>query len=114
MKSANYAPVYLAIYPKLADLVRSHGWALAVHGTMGRDFDLIAVPWVTSPITPEEVVESIIKTFAVKPVGWFELKEHNRRVITLSIGYGECFLDLSFTPIVGKYKGAIDWDSKGD
>jgi len=98
VKSANYAPVYLALYPKLADLVRSHGYALAVHGTMGRDFDLIAVPWVTVPSEPERVVEALMSTFRLKPVGWFTWKEHHRRVLTLSIAHGECFLDLSFTP----------------
>lgn len=47
MKPANNAPFYAAgLYPKLADIFRSHGYALAVHGSVGTDFDLIAVPWV--------------------------------------------------------------------
>lgn len=32
MKSANFAPIYLGLYPPLAELVRKHGYALAAHG----------------------------------------------------------------------------------
>ena len=39
------ACVYAAIYPILLPIARTHGYALAVHGSLARDFDLIAVPW---------------------------------------------------------------------
>ena len=46
MKPANRAAVYAAaLYPDLAEIAREHGYALAVHGSLARDFDLIAVPW---------------------------------------------------------------------
>lgn len=38
-------PCYAVMYPALVAIARSHGYALAVHGSMTRDFDLIAVPW---------------------------------------------------------------------
>lgn len=38
MKPPNYAPVYAAaLYPDLAELFRSHGYALACHGSLARD-----------------------------------------------------------------------------
>jgi len=99
MKPANYAPVYCALYPELADLVRKHGYALAIHGTLGRDMDLIAVPWVPLPDEPQTVVDAITSNFAVKEVGGpAEIREHGRLVYTLSLAFGECFIDLSFTP----------------
>lgn len=98
MKPANYAPVYCALYPALADLVRRHGYALAIHGTLGRDMDLIAVPWVLLPDEPQDVVAAIASRFAVKEVGTPEVREHERLVYTLSLAFGECFIDLSFTP----------------
>lgn len=97
----NYAPVYAAaMYPDLAQITRDHGYALAVHGSVARDFDLIAIPWVENPAAPEAVIEAIVKRFAVKvirddaPVE----KPHGRRVWVLSVGFGECFLDLGFMP----------------
>lgn len=43
MKPANLAPVYCALYPALAEIARKHGYAMAIHGTMARDFDLMGI-----------------------------------------------------------------------
>jgi hypothetical protein len=40
------AAAYVALYPMLVQIAKRHGYALAVHGTVSRDFDLIAVPWI--------------------------------------------------------------------
>lgn len=64
MKPANLAPVYCALYPALAEIARKHGYAMAIHGTMARDFDLICIPWVETPSKPEEVVSEITATYA--------------------------------------------------
>lgn len=39
------AAFYAVIYPALRDIAKIHGYALAIHGTMTRDFDLVAIPW---------------------------------------------------------------------
>ena len=100
MKPANFAPVYACLYPQLAEIARSHGYALAAHGSLGRDFDLICVPWKDNPDPPQEVVDSFTTTFSIKEVGKPEYKNHKRLVYTLSLSFGECFLDLSFMPLV--------------
>lgn len=42
----NYAPVYAAaLYPEFAKIFQRHGYALAVHGSLARDFDIIGIPW---------------------------------------------------------------------
>jgi len=33
-------------------VARKHGYALAVHGTLARDIDLVAVPWTSSACDP--------------------------------------------------------------
>ena len=45
MISAVIAPFYAVLYPTLCEIARSHGYSLAIHGTLGRDLDLIATPW---------------------------------------------------------------------
>lgn len=102
MKPANYAPTYCALYPQLAEICRSHGYAMAVHGSMARDFDTICIPWIENPSEPQAVVDEIVKTFAVWQVTkdkWVK-KPHGRIVTTLSIGFGECFIDFGFMPMI--------------
>lgn len=93
----NFAPVYVALYPKLAKIFQKHGYALAVHGSVARDFDLIAVAWAEKISNPEEVIKEITDTFAIM---WEphepEIKNHNRKCYTLAVAFGECSIDLSF------------------
>lgn len=99
MKPANFAPAYLGLYPELAEIARKHGYALAAHGSMARDFDLVAIPWIDEASDPQTVVDEITSTFALKEVGGApSVREHGRIVYSLKISFGECFLDLSFTP----------------
>ena len=109
MKPANNGPFYAAgLYPKLAEVFRTHGYALAVHGSLAADFDLIAVPWVDEAGDPAHVIEECLKKFAfdqipdqTKPVP----KPHSRCAYKLHLSFGDCSLDISFTPRTGKYWG---------
>lgn len=37
---------YLGLYHRLKDVAFKHGYALTTHGTMRRDLDIVAIPWV--------------------------------------------------------------------
>lgn len=95
----NYAPVYAALYPQLAAIFVKHGYALAVHGSMARDFDLIAVPWVEVPSEHQSLIDEICKTFAAVNLSDPAYRPHGRMAYKLSIGFGECGIDLSFMPV---------------
>lgn len=97
-KDPNFAPVYCALYPELAKITRKHGYALAVHGSLARDFDLICVPWVPTPSEPADVVREITTEFYLRQVGDPDVTLHGRERWMLSVGYGECAIDLSFMP----------------
>jgi len=112
MKPANFAPVYVGMYPPLAEIARKHGYALAVHGSMGRDFDLIAIPWVDGAANPQDVVDSITAEFALKEIGTPDIKEHGRIRYTLRVSFGECFVDLSFMPLIGQSTTATKGEEK--
>lgn len=106
MKEPNFAPVYCALYPGLAEVTREHGYALAIHGSLGRDMDLICVPWVDEPSEPEVVVKAITEKFYIRAVGGPPtLKPHGREAWSISVGFGECFIDLSFMPRVQAENG---------
>ncbi len=100
MKPANLSPVYCALYPALAEIARKHGYAMAIHGTMARDFDLICIPWVETPSKPEEVVAEITATYATTDITNPGYKHHGRLAYSVCFGFGEFFADLSFMPTV--------------
>lgn len=94
----NYGPVYAgAMYPDLAEIFQRHGYALAVHGSLARDFDLIAVPWADEVSPPAAVLKSVTEKFAVtvshdSPAA----RNHGRLAYTLIMGWGHCQCDVSF------------------
>jgi hypothetical protein len=85
---------------RAAEIAREHGYALAVHGTLGRDMDLGCIPWTQEARDPEIVVKAITTKYYLRTVDYrpAELKDHGRRVYTITVGFGECFIDLSFMP----------------
>ncbi len=98
----NYGPVYAAaMYPGLASIFQRHGYALAVHGSLARDFDLIGIPWVTGFAEPQVVLAAILEKFAIRLIGDLTPKPLGsgpglRLCQTISVGFGECSIDLSF------------------
>ncbi len=95
---ANNAPTYMCLYPGLAEIARANGYALAVHGSLARDMDLIAVPWIESPASPEVVIAAIESAYGIRRIGDLTRAPHGRLVQIIGIQFGECFIDLSFMP----------------
>ena len=90
MKPAVLAPLYVAIYPELAELFRSHGYALAIHGSLAKDFDLVAVPWADDVSDVETVIKEIEATFAMKSAS-SKVRNHGRLCHTIIVGGGTCY-----------------------
>lgn len=59
MKPATVTAAYAVFYPKLAEVARAHGYCLAIHGTMGRDCDLLAVPWTDAAVDALTLVKAL-------------------------------------------------------
>ena len=102
MKPANFAPVYCSLYPELAEIARKHGYAMAIHGTMARDFDLICIPWIDNPSIPQAVIDEITVNYSTTNITNMQLKPHGRVAYSVVFGFGEFFADLSFMPIFEK------------
>lgn len=58
-RSPAWPALYGAIYPVMLEAAKGSGYALALHGSLGRDMDVIAVPWTEDAIAPEELVDRI-------------------------------------------------------
>lgn len=102
----NYGPTYAAaMYPELCVIARKYGYALAVHGSLARDLDLVAIPWVEDAGEPQQIIDEVLAKWAVTLVGEVGRKPHGRTAYTLSCGWGHCAIDLQFMP---KSKGGAE------
>jgi hypothetical protein len=107
MKPASNAPIAASIYRELAEIARSHGYALAAHGSLDRDFDLVCIPWAEKVSEPIEVVLAFCARWNAFTMSSPDGKEPpavmnwGREVYTLiwKGGWGP-HIDLSFTPRV--------------
>ncbi len=109
---------------------RTHGYALAVHGSQLRDLDLIAVPWVeecSPPVVLAEAIRSVVRgvftTKATPPdapterphgrLGWaIMLMGEDARALTSVTAVGERafhpYLDLSVVPRAESRPPSVD------
>lgn len=61
MREATIAPFYACLYPTLCEVARQHGYALAIHGSVITDLDLIAVPWTEQAVDAETLIQALFE-----------------------------------------------------
>jgi hypothetical protein len=103
---------YLSLLPKIREVGKAAGYAIGVHGSLVRDFDLIAVPWVDNALSGEQLAHGvkaivggkILPAFSMVP-GDTENKNPGRKphgriawTILLTEGHDCKFIDLSVMP----------------
>lgn len=81
---------------------RKIGYAVAVHGSLARDVDLVAVPWVEQAEPPELLIEAIVQTvdgsLHTDPDPG-KTRPHGRRSWSVVLpGFGNTYLDVSVMP----------------
>jgi hypothetical protein len=91
--------VYSLFYEVMRQIANDHGYALCLHGSMQRDMDVVAIPWIPEP----KPYIDMIKAFG-KAIGYvyddiyieanMSDKPLGRKAINLNIG-GENWIDLS-------------------
>lgn len=98
--------LYGVLYPVILDAAKDSGYAIALHGSLGRDMDVIAVPWTEEAIPEHELVERVGR--ALSDHWWIELDEiqrnsivypHGRLVWTIVLE-GGAFVDFGVMPRV--------------
>lgn len=83
------------------------GYALAVHGSLSNDIDIIAVPWTENASNIEALVEAILGTLRsyvgnATQSGKPTKKPHNRVAHTIVFRDGAVYIDLSVIKPLGK------------
>jgi hypothetical protein len=99
-----------AMLPALREAARQDGYALAVHGSLSRDIDLVAVPWTSRAAAPGWFVEHFVAV-AKEHAGGACLagppghKPHGRTAYTVVLADSIPFIDLSVMPLAGPTAG---------
>lgn len=91
--------VYVSYYGILINIAKKHGYALGIHGSVTRDFDLIAVPWVDNPSSHIVFLQDIKNMVGIEqvtelPYDSVEEKPKGRMAYTIPTGGGG-YLDIS-------------------
>ena len=94
--------VYSFYYRQLHEAAYNKGYALALHGSMRRDCDIIAVPWTATAIGQEELIyylaEYIGGYVEQESIPWVGQKPFGRMAWVIRIG-GALYFDISVMPI---------------
>lgn len=93
-------PCFAVMYGRLSLIAREYGYALTVHGSMQRDLDLVAVPWVEDASEPVDLVEAIrgaVGGFLSPSDPGPTVKPHGRLGWAIHLGGGP-YIDLSVCP----------------
>lgn len=91
-KPAYYAWVYWWLVP----VARKHGYALALHGSLARDLDVIAVPWGPRSSSPQKLVDAMA-AFGHWSQSEPTEKPHGRVAWQILLG-GGAYVDVSVMP----------------
>ena len=51
---------YAALIVPIRRVAQRFGYAIAQHGSLARDIDLVAIPWTDEAVAPELLVEAIV------------------------------------------------------
>lgn len=99
---------YAQLIGPIRAVAKEHGYAIGVHGSIARDIDMIAAPWVERPFTPGLMIEAIreicaeVEGFAVFPEGENPVRKPHGRMAWVIILRGGIYLDISVMSAIQK------------
>lgn len=93
------AAFYACMWDDIRQCAMDNGWAVALHGSLNSDMDIMAMPWVEETISFEELTKEISELFVGNFISenyviTYDEKPHNRIVATIPI-FADFYLDIS-------------------
>lgn len=93
------AAFYACIWNDIRQCAMDSGWAVALHGSLASDMDIMAMPWVEEADTFEGLIEKISKLFSDNDLSkqyviTYDEKSYGRVVATIPI-FSDFYLDIS-------------------
>lgn len=94
---------YLALYPVLREAARRCGYALAIHGSVQADLDLLATPWTDEATDEAALVQAVVEASGGTYLGKPGRKPRGRVAHTIHLGRAG-YIDLS---VVGEREAGV-------
>lgn len=90
---------YAAMYDDIRQCAIESGWAVALHGSLASDMDIMAMPWTETATSFERLIQKITKLFDGNSLSElysisYNEKPHGRVVATIPI-WEDFYLDIS-------------------
>lgn len=112
---------YSFVYEDLKVIAKEHGYNLLLHGSMNRDLDLVAIPWVNKPKPHIDFLFAVSEYLGTpkpfdqndKPYYMHSVLPGGRDSYVVEMNRGgrwnnyidkQWYLDISFTPLPNKKK----------
>lgn len=101
------------LLPVLREVARQCGYAIAVHGSLERDIDLVAIPWCDMAMTTDYLIDRLygVVQVVLGPATLDDavVKPHGRKALTMRF-CGHHYIDLSVMPPIAtkKQEGDIE------
>lgn len=83
-------------------IARLAGYAVGLHGSMKRDCDMIAAPWVPEAIPAAELIDKLCQGLNARVVGSVEEKPFGRQAWNLQIDGYVKVIDISVMPLTSR------------
>lgn len=90
------AVFYAAMWGDFRRAALDKGWALALHGSLANDMDIMAMPWVENPSHYFDMIDAIKECFDTPEQISVSISNmpNNRTVFTMSI-WSDFYLDIN-------------------
>lgn len=99
---------YHHILPRIRAAARTCGYAIAVHGSMRRDLDLIAAPWVADHADRDALALAVSRAASGVGLDRFEWKEGEKPCGRVAVTLPICWCEWPDLPRDEKSTGCID------
>lgn len=88
--------LYAFLYMRMVDVLRPLGYAVALHGSMMNDLDVVAIPWIKEAVGDAAVLEELKEQLGLVMIsGDMGDKPHGRRAWSLVWKDSHLVVDLS-------------------
>lgn len=103
---------YASMYEDIRKCTLDCGWAVALHGSLSSDMDIMAMPWIEDAVSFEELIKKLSELFVgnISSENYFityNEKPHNRVVATIPI-FADFYLDISTIRFDGNFNESIN------
>ena len=114
VKATHVKPAFYAhTYMLLKSIAESYGYNLLLNGSMNRDLDLVAIPWINKPKGEMELIKALDlfvsgSHFETKEEYLFKVLPGGRKTYVINLNRGgawngykdhEYYLDITITPL---------------